>query len=452
MVDDGIVRKLRAGFSGVVVSPEDPEYDEIRRVHNGLIDKRPSLIARCMTSADVTAALAVARDGGLEVSVRGGGHNVSGKAVTDGGVMIDLSLMKDVVIDPNAATVTVGGGVTWGELNAAAHEVGLATTGGIISSTGVGGLTLGGGLGWTMGAYGLAGDNLLAAEVVLASGEVVRTDAEQHPDLFWAIRGGGGNFGVVTSFRFQGYPLSTVLAGALIHPLPAARAALAFFRDVTASLPDELTVFAALRDAPDGSGMKLCGLSICHIAADQTRAEEQTQAIRDFGPPMVDMVDRMPYPVVNTLIDDAFPRGAFSYWKSAFVADLSDEAIDKLVTAFEATPTSSCFLVVEHVHGAATRVDPTATAFPHRAPGFNLLIIAQWTDPEDAQACTAWARDTFDSLRDHMANAAYVNYLDADDGARIAAAYGPNYSRLRAVKRVYDPDNIFRLNQNIEPA
>jgi len=246
--------------------------------------------------------------------------------------------------------------------------------------------------------------------------------------------------------------LSTVLGGVLIHPLPAARAALAFFRDVTASLPDELTVFAALRDAPDGSGMKLCGLSICHTSADETRAEVETQAIREFGPPSVDRVDRMPYPVVNTLIDDAFPRGAFNYWKSAFVTDLSDEAIDKLVTAFEATPTSSCFLVVEHFHGAATRVDPTATAFPHRAPGFNLIIIAQWTVPEDAQACTTWARDTFDSLRDHMANAAYVNYLDADDGARIAAAYGPNYSRLRAVKRVYDPDNIFRLNQNIAPA
>ena len=452
VVDDGMERKLWADFGGVILSPEAPGYDETRRVHNGLIDKRPSLIARCTTSADVTAALAVARASRLEVSVRGAGHNVSGKAVTDGGLMIDLSLMKNVVIDPDAATVTAAGGVTWAELNAAAHEHGLATTGGIVSATGVGGLTLGGGLGWTMGAYGLAVDNLLAAEVVLASGEVVRTDAEQHPDLFWAIRGGGGNFGVVTSFHFRAYPLSTVLGGAVVHPLPAARAALAFYRDATASLPDELTVFAALRYAPDGSDTKLCGLSMCHTSADETRAEAETQAIREFGPPIADMVHRMPYPLVNTSIDDAFPRGGFNYWKSAFVTDLSDEAIDKLVTAFEATPTSSCFIVVEHFHGAATRVDPTATAFPHRAPGFNLIIIAQWTLPEDAHACTAWARDTFDSLRDHTATAGYVNYLDADDGARVAAAYGPNYSRLQAVKRVYDPDNIFRLNQNIAPA
>ena len=452
VVNDQMVQKLRADFSGVVLAPQDTEYDEIRRVHNGLIDKRPRLIARCTTTADVTAALAVARAGGLEVSVRGAGHNVSGKAVTDGGLMIDLSLMRDVVVDSDEPSVTAGGGVTWGELNAAAHKHGLATTGGIVSATGVGGLTLGGGLGWTMGAYGLAVDNLLAAEVVLASGEVVLTDAEQHPDLFWAIRGGGGNFGVVTSFRFRAYPLSTVLGGAVIHPLSAAREALAFFRDASASLPDELTVFAGLRDAPDGSGAKLCGISICHISTDETRAEMETQAIREFGPPIMDVVDRMPYPEVNTAIDDAFPRGTFNYWKSAFLTDLSDEAIDKLVTAFEATPTSDCFLVLEHFHGAATRVDPTATAFPHRAPGFNLLIIAQWTVPEDTMACTAWARDTFDSLRSHTASGGYVNYLDADDEARIAAAYGPNYPRLQAVKRVYDPDNIFRLNQNIVPA
>lgn len=451
-IDSGVLEKLRTGFGGVVLGPDDPDYDETRRVHNGLIDKRPSLIARCKTSADVAAALAVARAGGLEVSVRGAGHNVSGKAVTDGGVMIDLSLMKDVMVDPDAATVTAGGGVTWGELNDAAHEHGLATTGGIVSATGVGGLTLGGGLGWLMGAYGLAVDNLLAVEIVLASGEVVHADAEQHPDLFWAIRGGGGNFGVVTSFRFRAHPLSTVLGGAVVHPLPAARDALAFFREVTASLTDELTVFAALRTAPDGSGMKLCGLSMCHISADESRAEAETRAIREFGPPIADMVSRMPYPVVNTSIDAAFPRSAFNYWKSAFITDLSDAAINKLVTAFEATPTSSCFVVVEHFHGAATQVDPTATAFPHRAPGFNLIIIGQWTEPEDAQACTAWVRDTFELLRDHTEDAGYVNYLDADDAARVAAAYGPNYPRLQAVKRVYDPDNVFRLNQNITPA
>jgi hypothetical protein len=242
-----------------------------------------------------------------------------------------------------------------------------------------------------------------------------------------------------------------VLGGVVVHPLPAARDALKFFRDVTASLPDELTVFAALRHAPDGSGMKLCGIPVCHVSTDDVQAERDVKPIREFGPPVMDMIERMPYPVVNTLIDDAFPTGYLNYWKSAFFTDLSDEAINKLVTAFENTPTTLCFLVIEHFHGAATRIDATATAFPHRTSGYNLIIISEWTDPGQTDDCVHWARHTYDALRPHMAEAVYVNYLDADDGDRVRAAYGPNYDRLRDLKARYDPDNLFHLNQNILP-
>ena len=365
--------------------------------------------------------------------------------------MIDLSLMKDLRVDPAAMTITAGGGVTWGELNAAAYEHGLATTGGVISTTGVAGLTLGGGLGWTMGKHGMAIDNLISADVVLASGDMVRTSADAEPDLFWAIRGGGGNFGVVTSFTFRAYRLSTVLAGPAVHPLPAARDALKFFRQFTQSLPDELTVFAALRHAPDGSGMKLCAIPVCHIGQDEASAERDVKPIREFGPHVMDMIERMPYPQVNTQLDDAFPKGGLNYWKSAFFTELSDDAIHKLVTAFEATPSTECVLVIEHFDGAVTRVDPTATAFPHRARGYNLIIISQWTDPADTDVGIAWARGTYDSLQPHMADGAYVNYLDHDDTNRVRAAYGPNYDRLRDLKRRYDPQNLFHLNQNIPP-
>jgi FAD/FMN-containing dehydrogenase len=366
--------------------------------------------------------------------------------------MIDLSQMKDVRVDAAAMTITAEGGVTWGELNAAAYEHGLATTGGVVSTTGVAGLTVGGGLGWTMGEHGMAIDNLLSAEVVLASGELVSTNADAEPDLFWAIRGGGGNFGVVTSFTFRAYRLGTVLAGPVVHPLPAASDVLKFFREFTQSLPDELTVFAALRHAPDGSGMKLCAIPVCHIADDEARAERDVKPVREFGPPVMDMIERIPYPLVNTQLDDAFPKGGLNYWKSAFFTELSDDAIDKVVRAFETTPTTDCMLVIEHIDGAVTRVDPAATAFPHRARGYNLIILSQWTRPAQTGTGIAWARETYDSLRPHMADGAYVNYLDSDDGERVRAAYGPNYDRLRDLKRRYDPQNLFHLNQNIPPS
>lgn len=445
------VEDLRRGVAGVVLAPGDDGYDDARRVHNGLVDKRPAVIARCTTTADVAAAVRLGIETGVEIAVRGGGHNVAGKAVTDGGVMIDLSLMKRIQVDPDAKTVTAEGGVTWGDLNGAAHRHGLATTGGVISTTGVAGLTLGGGVGWMMGKYGLAIDNLRAAQVVLASGEVVVADEASDPDLFWAIRGGGGNFGVATSLSYQLHPLDTVLGGPAVHTLAAASDVFGFYREFSSSAPDELTTFAAFRHAPDGSGMKLCALPVCHVGRDTNAAEADVKPVRDFGPPAMDLIERMPYPAINTQLDDGFPKGTLNYWKSAFMANLGDDAVAQLVEAFENTPTDKCFLVIEHLHGAVTRVAPTATAFPHRSPGYNCIIISQWTNPADTTAGIRWARETYESLESHMVDGAYVNYLDQDDAARVQAAYGPNYERLVQLKRRYDPDNAFRLNQNIAP-
>ena len=297
------------GFSGEILYPDDAGYDAARTIHNGLIDKRPALITRCLNTADVVDAVNAARDTGLEVSVRGGGHNIAGKAVTEGGLMIDLARMKGIHVDPARRTVRVQGGVTVGELDRATAVYGLATPSGIVSTTGVGGLTLGGGLAWLMGRYGMAIDNLLSAEVVLASGEVTTASADTDEDLFWAIRGGGGNFGVVTSFEFQAYPVSTVLKGPVVHTLDAGPEVFAFYRDFSTEVPDELGAQAALLPAPDGSGAKLCGIALCHCGSDADRAEADVAAARAFGSPAADMIERIPYPQANTGVDDLFPPG-----------------------------------------------------------------------------------------------------------------------------------------------
>jgi hypothetical protein len=360
----GHVEKLRVGFSGPLVTPDDSEYDELRRIHNGLVDKRPALIARCSTPADAAAAVRWGRESELEISVRGGGHNVAGKAVTDGGLMIDLSLMKKTQIDPDARMITAEGGVTWGELNQAADGHGLATTGGVVSTTGIAGLTLGGGVGWIIGKHALALDNLMSAEVVLASGDIVTASERSEPDLFWAIRGGGGNFGVVTSFEYRAYPLRTVIGGIAAHPLRAAPEVFRFYRDLTGSVSDDLTVFLALGHAPDGSGTKLCNLFLCHAGDDEEKAEHDVKTLHEFGPPVLDLIQRMPYPIINTLIDEGFPRGALNYWKSAFLTELSEDAVAKMIVAFESSPTTTCTLLVEHLHGPLPGSIPAQPRFP----------------------------------------------------------------------------------------
>jgi FAD/FMN-containing dehydrogenase len=443
---------LRASFNGELIHPGEPGYDESRRVHNGMIDKHPGLIARCITAADVVDAVNLGRDLGLEVSVRGGGHNVAGKAVTEGGLMIDLALMKGVHVDPKASTIQAQPGVTWAELNRAAALFGLATTGGVVSTTGIAGLTLGGGLGYLMGAYGLAADNLLSAQVVTPFGRVLSASPDENHDLFWALRGGGGNFGIVTSFTYRAHPVATVLGGLLVHPFSAAPAALSFYRQFTLDAPDDVGVACGLVHAPDGSGNKIVALPVCHASQDLHQGEADLKPLRDFGPPVMDTIEAIPYPTINTLLDDGFPRGAFNYWKSAFLRDLTPEAGQVLTDAFARTPSPMSCIVIEHVHGKAARVGATETAFPHRQTGYSALVLAQWADPSDSEDNMAWARETFDALRPYTKEQRYMNYMSADDGGAVREAYGVNYNRLVEIKRRYDPGNFFHLNQNIDPA
>jgi FAD/FMN-containing dehydrogenase len=450
-LDEGRVRELSGQVSGLVVSPHDAGYDEARAIHNGLVDRRPALIVRCRTTADVVAALEFARSAGLEVSVRGGGHNVAGRAVTDGGVMISLADMMGVAVDPASATAVAQGGATWAELNTATDEHGLAVTGGAISTTGIAGFTLGGGLGWLMGKHGLAADNLLAVELVTAAGEVLEVDAGSHPDLFWALRGGGGNFGVVTSFTYRLHPVGMVTGGLIAHPFEAAPELLRFYRDAVADVSDELTVFAGLVHAPDGSGAKLAALVVCH-AGDPDAAERELAPFMAFGSPLMTQVGPLPYPVMNTLLDAGYPKGALNYWLSSFTQGLPDALIDTAVERFAAVPSPMSAILLEHFHGAVTRVGPNETAVPHREAGWNLLIPSVWTDPAVTDANIRWTRETFADLQPHLETRRWLNYLGDDQGLdAIRAAYGPNYDRLRDVKRRYDPDNVFHLNHNIAP-
>ena len=445
------VEGMRAAFSGQVLTPGDMGYDDARQVHNGMIDKHPAVIARCQDTADIADAVKVARDLGLEIAVRGGGHNVAGQAVTEGGLMIDLAPMKGVHVNPRAGTARAQGGVTWREYNRATHAYGLATTGGVVSTTGIAGLTLGGGVGWLMGKHGMAIDNLRSVELVTADGEIRTASADEDADLFWALRGGGGNFGVASSFEYEAHPLSTVFGGIIAFDLPDAAKVFDFYRDFTAECPDEVSAFCGLVHAPDGSGHKIVAMPMCHCG-ELAGGEAAAKQMRTAGTPLVDLLGPMPYPVVNTLLDDGFPRGARNYWKSAFFKDLSDDTVGLLAESFRKAPSILSGLVVEHLHGKLTQVGATDTAFPHREPGYNLVLIAQWLDPAGDEANITWAKETFAALAPHMADAAYVNYLDKDDGGRVQAAYGPNWERLVALKKRFDPDNVFHLNQNISPA
>jgi len=450
-IDADRVDAFSGGISGTVLQPGEDHYEAARRVHNGLIDKRPALIARCRGVADVSAAIGLARETGLEISIRGGGHNIAGRSVTDGGLMIDLAEMKAIAIDPDKSTATAGGGGNWGELNDAAAEHGLAVTGGAVSGTGIAGYTLGGGLGWLMAKYGLAADNLLAVELVTAEGDILHVEATSHPDLFWALRGGGGNFGVATSFTYRLHPVRTVVGGLIAHPIDAAPELLRFYRDAVAGGSEDLTVFAGLLHAPDGSGAKLSALVVFH-AGDGDEAERELEPFKAWGSPLLVDVGPMPYPVMNTLLDPGFPDGALNYWLSSFTRGLPDELIDVTVERFATVPSPMTAILFEHFHGAVTRVGVTETAVPHRDQGWNLLIPSVWTDPGDTDANVGWTRDTFAAMQPHLSSGRWLNYL-GDDQAEdaIRAAYGPNYQRLREVKRRYDPDNLFHLNHNIAP-
>jgi FAD/FMN-containing dehydrogenase len=442
---------LAKSFNGELLQPGDPGFDAARRVHNGLIDKHPALIARCRGTSDIADAVRLARELGLEVAVRGGGHNVAGRSTTDGGLMIDLAPMTGMHVDPQARTARAQGGVTWGLFNRETQLHGLATTGGVISTTGVAGLTLGGGLGWLMGKHALSLDNLLSVDLVLADGSAVTASAQENPDLFWAVRGGGGNFGVASSFEYRLHPVGPMITGGVIaYPFSEAWDVLRRFRDITAALPDELMVFGGLIHAPDGSGAKLAAMVVCHCGS-LADAETAVQPIRSFGSPALEAIGPVPYAVMNSMLDDGYPRGALNYWKSNFLASLTDDAIRTMIDCFAQCPAPMGQLLLEHFHGAVTRIAPTDTAFPLRSAGYNLLVLSQWTDAKDNEACIGWGRNSYAAMQPFMASGRYVNYLGDDESDSIAAAYGPNYPRLRQLKAKYDPDNVFRLNQNIRP-
>jgi FAD/FMN-containing dehydrogenase len=443
---------LRGAFSGEVLHSGDDGYDSARKVHNGLVDRRPALIARCRGTADIVDALKFARDSGFEISIRGGGHNVAGRAVVDDALMIDLSLMKGIHVDPEARTVRAQGGVLWGELNRETAAHGLAVTGGVISTTGIAGLTLGGGLGWLMAKHALAADNLLSVELVTANGEVLQVTADSHPDLFWALRGGGGNFGIAASLEYRLHPLSMVTGGLIAHPVAAAGDLLRFYRDAVADCPDDLSVFAGLVHAPDGSGLQLAALLVFHTGSFE-EAERDLAPFKQWGSPLVVEVGPMPYQVMNTIIDAGYPAGALNYWLSRFTSGLSDGLIDAAAERFSTVPSPMSAIIIEHFHGAVTRVGVTDTAVPHREEGWNLLVPSVWLDPSETDANIAWTKDTIAAFAPHLVERRWLNYLGDDQGEEaIRGAYGPNYQRLTEIKRQYDPENVFRHNHNIPPA
>ena len=442
------------GFSGELLQDGDAGYEDARRVHNGLIDRRPALIARCLTVDDIVKAVETAGANGLELTVRGGGHNVAGTAVSDGGLMVDLAPMKAIDVDPEAKTVTAGPGVTWGELNEATQAHGLAVTGGVVSTTGIAGLTLGGGIGWLQPKYGLAADNLLSAQVVTADGRVLTASETENADLYWGLRGGGGNLGIVSSFEYRLHPVGPMIVGGLIvHPFDAAGDVLRGFRDAAADLSDDVMAVAALAHAPDGSGLKIAGLIVAHFGPYE-EAERSLQPFKAIGSPLMMEVGPMPYSVLNTVLDENFPRGALNYWKSSFLEEFSDEAIDTVVSQFAEVPSPMTGLVFERFHGAAVRIPVEATAIPHRQDGYNLVITSVWDDPASTDENIAWTRKAFEALKPYRADRRYVNYLGDDDEGDdpVRQAYGPNYERLAALKAKYDPDNLFHANVNVKPS
>jgi len=445
------LRELGKRFHGDIMLPGSDEYDAARKVWNGMIDRRPACIARCKSIGDVQEALRFARDNELPVAVRGGGHNAAGLAVCDGGLVIDLGGMRDVVVDPERRIARAGGGATWGDFDRATAAHGLATTGGAVSTTGIAGLTLGGGLGWLMRSYGMACDNLVAAEVVTADGQVVRASATESPDLFWGLRGGGGNFGIVTTFEYALHPVSTIFGGMLLYPLGRARDVLRVYRDVTASAPDALTVFAAMMHAPDGT--PVVALVVCYNGPTD-EGERAIKAFRDFATPMAGEVGPMPYTALQSMLDAGFPEGLQVHWRSEFVNAIPDALIDAAVSAFERVPSPLSALMFEQFGGAVKRVPRGETAFDQRDADYNLVIVSRWADPAQADANVRWARETSDAAKPFTTGRVYVNYIGAGEAPdRVRAAFGADkFDRLSRIKRKYDPTNVFRANQNIPPS
>jgi len=453
------IDEFKGGFRGEVLLPTDSAYDSARAIWNAMVDKRPAVIARCATTQDVVRAVNFARENGLLLAVRGGGHNIAGSALCDNGIVIDLSQMKAIKVDPEKRRATVEGGATLADLDAATQAHGLATPLGINSTTGVAGLTLGGGFGWLSRKLGMTVDNLESAEVVTAEGAVVRASATEHPDLFWALRGGGGNFGVVTRFEFRLHPLGpNVLSGLIVYPFASAKSVLQQYREFMAKAPDELSVWTVLRQAPplpflpeSVHGKEVVVLALIY-AGDPKVGEPLIAPLRNFGTPIGEHVGVQPYVAWQQAFDPLLTPGARNYWKSHNFTTLQDSLLDAVIEFVGKLPSPECEIFFGAIGGATTRPAPDSMAYAHRDAKFVMNVHGRWRDTADDKRCIEWSRDYFNASAPFASGGVYVNFLTEEEAGRVRSAYGSNYDRLAQVKRKYDPNNLFRTNQNIAPA
>jgi FAD/FMN-containing dehydrogenase len=454
---DAAMRELERGFGGRLFAPQDPDYDDARNVYNAMIDRRPALIARCADAQDVARTIGFARAHELPLAVRGGGHNGAGLAVCDDGVVADLSLLRAIEVNPETRTVRVGGGCTWGQVDQATHAHGLATPSGFISTTGVGGLTLGGGIGYLTRRYGLTIDNLLEADLVLADGTQARASAEENPDLFWAIRGGGGNFGVATSFKFALHPVSTVLAGPTFWPLEQAEQVMRAYREFLPGAPRELNGFLALLTVPPAPPFpeelhfrQVCGIVWCYLGETEKKLDVLAPML-EVAEPLMHAVGPMPYPGLQSMFDALYPPGLQWYWRADFLHELPDEAISRHAEFGARLPTLHSTMHLYPIDGAAHDVGQAQTAFSYRDANWAQVIVGVDPDPANAAAIRQWTVDYWQATHPYSAGGGYINFLMNEGQDRVQASYRENYQRLTEIKTAYDPDNVFHVNQNIAP-
>jgi FAD/FMN-containing dehydrogenase len=450
---------LRQSLRGAVCLPEEAGYDEARTIWNAMIDRHPGAVVRCKGASDIIRAVTFAREHGVLLAVRAGGHNIAGNAVCEAGLLLDLSLMRSVRVDPVRRTALVEPGATLGDFDREAQAFGLATPLGINSTTGVAGLTLGGGFGWLSRKFGLSIDNLVSADVVTADGKLEKASTTENSDLFWALRGGGGNFGVVSSFEFGLHPVGPmVLSGLIVHPFAQARELLAGYRQVAAKAPDELTQWVVLRKAPplpflpaNVHGKEILVFAVCYVG-DEREGNRALEPLRSLGTPIADVVGMQPFTAWQSAFDPLLTPGAYNYWKSHNFVELGDGLLDVLINQVGMLPTAECEIFIGQLGGAAGRVAPDAMAYPHRNANFAMNVHTRWREPADERRSIDWARKLFAEAAPYATGGVYVNFMPEDETDRVSSAYGANYARLAALKAKYDPDNLFRLNQNVQPS